>query len=448
MKKEIIIAGAGEAGTYLAKLLYDNKENITIIEPDELRLKYIDEHFDFMTIKGSSLSVENLKSARVEDCDLFIAMADTEEANILSAIIAKRLGAKKTIARISNSEYINLEAEIFENLGVDQLIYPEILASEEILDILEQSGTKQIIQFLDGKLIVPVLAIQEDSPWNGVTLSEIQTTEITDFTIIAIKRDGKSFIPQGKTVLKSQDLLFVMTSKDNLEYITERTGNPSFDIKNVMIMGASRVGYKTAMMMENKYNVKLFERETDKCHAITDLLKNTLIINGDGRDKQLLIEEGIEKTDAFIAVTGNSETNILACLHAKTLGVKKTIAEIENMDDLPLAQKIGVNSIINKKLIAAGHIHTHVLSKHLSSVQCLSDIEAEILEFTVPEKAKVTKHELHKLKFPKNSIIGGIFRDNKTLIIPKGNTQIQAGDKVFICAMPDTIAKASKFFKA
>lgn len=448
MKMKIIIAGAGEAGTYLAKLLYDNNENITIIDKDETRIKYIDEHFDFLTVKGSSLSIANLKAAGAEACDLFIAMTNTEEANILSAIIAKRLGAGKVIARVSNRELIDLGTELFEDLGVDELIYPEILASEEIIDILEQAGTKQFLQFSGGSLILPVLTVQEESKWHGLKLSEMKNDHHEpDFRIISVKRNGKSFIPSGKDSLEAKDLIFIIAKKNALKYLSEQTGNPSFPIRNVMIMGGSRIGYKTALMLEKDHNVKLFERDKEKCHELSEILKNTLIINGDGRDTALLSEEGIENTDAFIAVTGNSETNILACLHAKKFGVRKTIAEIENMDDLPLAQKMGVNSVINKKLIAAGHIHAHVLSKHLTSVQCLSDIEAEILEFVVPANSPVTKANLNTLNFPKDAIIGGLIRDNNLALIPKGNTRIKAGDKVLVCCMPDTINKASKFFK-
>ncbi len=449
MKMEIIIAGAGEAGTYLAKLLYDNKENITIIDTDESRIKYIDEHFDFMTIKGSALSIDNLKTAGVENCDLFIAMTNTEEANILSSIIAKRLGAAKVIARITNKEYIEMGTYLFEELGIDELIYPEILASEEVIDILQQSGTKQILHFSHGNFILPVLTVRKDSAWDGIELRKIKENDAeADFIIISVKRDGESFIPQGKSRLQPHDLVFIISQANSIKYLTEKTGNPSFNIKNVMIMGGSRIGYKTALSIEKNYHVKLFERDREKCAELAEILKNTLIINGDGRDTALLLEEGIEKTDAFIAVTGNSETNILACLHAKKFGVKKTIAEIENMDDLPLAQKMGVNSVINKKLIAAGHIHAHVLSKHLSSVQCLSDIKAEILEFDVPENSPITKHEIKKLNFPKNSIIGGIVRNDDTTIIPQGSTRIQEGDKVLVCCMPEAINKASKFFKA
>ncbi len=446
---EVIIAGAGEAGTYLAKLLYDNKENITIIDTNETRIKYINEHYDFLTVKGSALSIDNLKAAGVESCDLFIAMTNTEEANILSSIIAKRLGATKVIARITNKEYIDMGTDLFSQMGIDELIYPEILASQEIVDILQQSGTKQLLHFSEGKLKLPVLTVRKDSDWDGMEISQIrQDNPAYEFILISVKRNGDSFIPQGKDKLQAHDLIFVITKQQSLEYLSKKTGNPPFQVKNVMIMGGSRIGYKTAMMLEKKHHVKLFEQDNEKCHELSEFLKNTLIINGDGRDSALLIEEGIEKTDAFIAVTGNSETNILACLHAKKFGVKKTVAEIENMDDLPLAQKMGINSVINKKLIAAGHIHAHVLSKHLTSVQCLSDIESEILEFNVPQNAPVSKHELSKLNFPSNAIIGGIIRKDGTAVIPKGNTRVEAGDKVLVCSIPDTITKASKFFKA
>ena len=446
---KVIIAGAGEAGTYLAQLLYDNKDNITIIDHDETRIKYIDEHYDFLSLKASSLSIETLKSAGISACDLFIAMTNTEEGNLLSCIMAKKLGAKKVIARISNKEYVDdFGNELFKGLGIDSLVYPEILASEEIINILERAGTKQFVKFANGNLQLVELKIKKDSAFSGIKFSDLKKEEnANNFRSIAIKRQGKTFIPFGNNKMQADDLVFTICKKPTVDYLLKQSGNPSFTVKNVMIMGGSRIGYKTALALQKTHNVKLFERDKEKCHKLSEILNHTLIINGDGRDTALLIEEGIENTDAFIAVTGNSETNILACLHAKKYGVKKTIAEIENMDDLPLVQNMGVNSVINKKLIAAGHIYTHVLSQHLASVQCLSDIDAEVLEFIVPENAPISKANLSNLKFPDAAIIGGIMRENEESIIPQGSSRIKAGDKVIVCAMPEAITKAANFFK-
>jgi trk system potassium uptake protein TrkA len=446
---KVIIAGAGESGTYLAQLLYDNKDSITIIDFDDARIKYIDEHYDFLSLKGSTLSIETLKTAGISDCDLFIAMTDTEEGNILSCIMAKKLGAKKVIARVSNKEYTDkFGQKLFEGLGIDSLVYPEILASEEIVNILEQAGTKQFVKFANGSLQLVVLRIKEGSHFSGMKFNDLKKDKNADhFRSIAIKRQGKTLIPSGNNKMQPDDLVFTICKKPTIDYLLKQSGNPSFTVKNVMIMGGSRIGYKTALALQKTHNVKLFERDKEKCHELSEILNNTLIINGDGRDTPLLTEEGIENTDAFIAVTGNSETNILACLHAKKFGVKKTIAEIENMDDLPLVQNMGVNSVINKKLIAAGHIYTHVLSQHLASVQCLSDIDAEILEFIVPEDAPITMANLNDLNFPEDAIIGGIMRANEKSIIPKGSSRIRTGDKVIVCAMPDAITKATDFFK-
>ena len=444
----VVIAGAGEAGTYLGDLLYKNNDDITIIDIQDSRLSYLDDHHDFLTIKGSATSIGNLKKAGVDKCDLFISMTNTEESNILSTVLAKKLGAKKVIARVSNREYIDDSSKrFFESLGIDSLVYPEILASEEIISILNQAGASKSFEFAGGKLLLVSVKLNEDAPIIGNTLGEItQESSSFDFRAVAIERDGNTIIPKGSDKFITNDLIYVVCKKDALKQLMEQSGKKKLKLKNIIIMGGSRIGYKTALALEKNHNVKLFEIDGKKCEGLSEMLENTLIIKGDGRDSALLIEEGIEKTDAFIAVTGNSETNLLACLHAKKFGVYKTIAEIENMDDLPLAKKMGINSIINKKLIAASHIYAHVQSKNLSSVQCLSDTNAEVLEFVVTEGSKITQKVLSKMNFPKNAILGGVIR-GENVFIAKGDTKILAGDHVVLFSLPETINKVAKYFK-
>ncbi len=445
---KIIIAGAGSVGTYLAKMLYKAKKNIIVIDNDKTRLGYIDSHFDFLTVNGSATSMEVLNYADVKRADLFIAVTEIEEINITSAILAKKLGAKKTIARVANKEYFQLKnSQFFKELGIDELISPEILASKEISEILNQTGAAKSFDFANGKLSLFVIKLEKNAPIIGKTLEEVTSeTKNFDYRAVAITRHNKTIIPYGDDVFQENDLFYVMCNEKGVPELMKYSGKQKFVVKNIMIMGGSRIGIKTAIRCQDKCSVKLIELEKEKSIAIADELEKTLVISGDGRDDDLLIEEGIEKMDAFIAVTGNSETNILSCWHAKKLGVRKTIAEVENMDYLDIAEKMDIDTIINKKLIAASHIYTHTLSAKVSSVQCLIETEAEILEFIVAPKARITRKKLKNTKLPTKCIIGGVIRGD-SVFIAKGETKIEDGDRVVVFSLPEAIEKISKFFK-
>lgn len=445
---KIIIAGAGDVGNYLAKMLYRGQQNIIIIDIDKKKLEHIDSHFDYLTVEGSATSIEVLKNADIKRADLFIALTEIEEVNITSAILAKRLGAKKVIARVDKKEYLLEENKKYiTDLGIDQLIYPEILAAREISNILSQTGAVKTFKFANGKLSLFVIKLDKDAPVIGMSLVDVvrQNREF-DFRAVAILRAGKTIIPTGEDIFVANDMCYVICNENGVETLMKYSGKKEFHVKRMMIMGASRVGLKTALTCEKSASVKILEINEDKCYNLTEKLSNTLVINGDGRDHELLHEEGIENMDAFVAVTGSSETNILACWHAKKLGVPKTIAEIENMDYLDIAEKMGIDSVINKKLIAASHIYSHVMTAEVSSVYCLISSDAEILEYTVSHNARITRKTLKDIKFPPNSIIGGIVRKDET-IIAKGDTQILENDVVVVFALPESINKITKLFR-
>ncbi len=445
---KIVIAGAGESGTYLAKMLYKANKDIIIIDIDKDKLTYIDGHFDFLTIKGSATSIETLRKAQIDKTNLFIAITDKEETNIIAAILAKKLGARKVIAKVENREYLKAKNKCyFSDLGIDSLVYPEILASEEIVNLLNQTGATKTYEFANGKLSLFTIKLDSNAPILNKTLQEV-TRESSEFEYraVAITRDGKTIIPKGNDKFLKNDLVYVICSNRSVKKLMEYSGKKKFHVKNIMIMGGSRIGFKTALRCENKSYVKLIEQSREKCLKLAEILKDTLIIHGDGRDTELLIEEGIAGIDAFVAVTGSSETNILSCIHAKKLGVRKTIAEIENLDYLPLAQRMGIDTVINKKLIAASHIYAHVMTAQVSSVQCLIETDAEILEYFVPRNSKITRKKLKDLKFPTDATIGGIIR-GENIFIARGDTQIKAADKVVLFALPKAINKVNKFFK-
>lgn len=445
---KIVIAGAGAVGTHLAKMLSHQDHDIILLDSDEEKLKEIDSHLDLLTIVGSSSSLHDLKEASVKKADLFIAVTQSEETNITSTILAKKLGAIRTIARIDNQEYLIPEnKEYLKSLGVDELIYPERLASKEVINYLSRSGTRQMYEFSGGKLLLYGIKISSKSVIMDKTLAEVsQITGSADFRAVAIKRDDTTIIPRGHNRFSRGDLVFVVSKPESMEQVMLLAGKQKYDIKNVMILGGSRIGQKTAMELGKQMNLKLLEIDRDKSLKLADALPDTLVINGDGRDKELLKEEGIHKMDAFVAVTGNSETNILACLLAQKMGVKRTIAEVENIDYIDLADNIGVGTMINKKLLAASYIYRFTMDADVQHCKWLTVSDAEVVELVAKPGSKITRDKLKDIDFPEDANIGGIIRGEEG-IIATGETQIQTNDKVVVFTLPSAIKKVEKFFK-
>jgi len=444
----IVIAGAGAVGTHLAKMLSRQEHNILLLDSDEEKIENLESQLDIMSIVGSCTSIGALKDAEVGKCDLYIAVNPLEEQNINSAILAKKLGAKRTIARVNNSEYLeNENAEYLKSIGIDTLIYPERLAAEEIVASLKQIGSRQLHEFSDGRLQLIGIKLWDSALILNHTLAKMGEIYGADqFRVVAIKRENKTIIPRGNDTLKYGDLIFVVTTPSFIPNVFTLCGKEEFEIKNIVIVGASRIGIKTASLLEKNYNVKIIEKDREKCIQLADKLKSTLIINGDGRDLALLREEGIKNIDAFICVTKSSETNILSCLLAKKMGVKKSVAEVENIDYIDLAENIGIGTLINTKLIAASHIYGYTMNVDVKHLKFLTFSEAEVFELEAEEGSQITKHELKDMHFPDDATIGGVIRGDKT-IIAKGDVQIMPGDNVVIFALPNAVKKVIKYFQ-
>lgn len=443
----ILIAGAGEVGTHLAKMLCNASHDVILMDEDEDKLKQIDSHFDLMTIVGSMTSLEDLREANVRMCDLFIAVPPYQDMSILAAILAKKLGAKKTVARVNNHEYLLPEnKEFFKHSGIDELIYPEQLAASEIVVSLKQVGVRQMYEFSEGRLLLVGLKMRSSSPLNDKTLAEVAVMHRTrEYNTVAIYREGQTLIPHGNDRFIHNDLAYFVTTQSGLPQVLADAGKKQFDVRHVMILGGSRIGKKVAKEIETLYNVKLIEIDKEKSSKLADFLEHTLVISGDGRNLDLLKDEGIQKMDAFIAVTANSEVNILACQLAKKMGVKKTVAEVENMDYIALADNIGIGTVVNKKLIAASHIYRYTLRANVSNVKCLTATEGEVLELIAQPGSKMTKNSLRDISLPREVNIGGIIRGEQ-VIIPTGDTLILPDDRVVVFALQAAVGKIEKMF--
>jgi len=447
---KIIIAGAGEVGFHLAKLLSYESQDITLLDPDKESLSYADTHLDIRTIKGDATSITILQDARVEAVDLVIAVTSSETTNITVCVLAKQLGATRTIARISNTEFIeHKELAGFSKFGIDELISPESLAAAEIELLLSQSGFSDSYEFEDGALTMVGTTLSKSAPFIGKTVKEAaKIFPELHFMPIAIQRFGTQYtlIPRGDTAFKEGDQVYFMTIAGGVEEIYKLTGKVKQEIKNEMILGGSQIGYKTTRdLCHSKFNVKLIEKNKEKAVDLADLLPKALVINGDGRNVELLEEENIQGMGAFISVTGDSETNIMSCLVAKSKGVKKTIALVENMDYFQLSQSIGIDTLINKKLLAANNIFRYIRKGEVVAMTKLNNMNAELLEFIVRSSSAAEGKFIRDLDFPRSATIAGIVRDGKG-VIALGDFKIIEGDRVVVCCLPRSIKKVEKMF--
>ncbi|MEO2070249.1 MAG: Trk system potassium transporter TrkA [Zunongwangia sp.] len=447
---KIIIAGAGEVGFHLAKLLSFESQDITLIDPNRDRLQYADTHLDIRTIKGDASSIAILKEAQVKYTDMLISVTSSEATNITVCVLAKQLGAMRTIARISNTEFLEKKEEIgFTQFGIDELISPEALAAREIGLLLNQSAFNDSYEFEDGALTMIGLSLSRTARFVGKTVKEAaRIFPQLNFVPIAIQRFGTQYtlIPRGDTQFKEGDQVYFITLKSGVEELYKLTGKTKQEIKSVMILGGSKIGRKTARdLCRNNFNVKLLETNKDKAYDLADELPNTLIIHGDGRNVELLEEENIHDMDAFIAVTGNSETNIMSCLVAKSKSVKKTISLVENMDYFQLSHSIGIDTLINKKLLAANNIFRYIRKGEVVAMTKLNNMNAELLEFIVKPGSQVADKKIKNLDFPRSAIIGGIIRHGEG-IIALGEFLIKPGDRIVVCCLPRSIKKVEKLF--
>lgn len=444
----IIIAGAGDVGFHLAKLLAYEEHDIILVDMDVDKLNQAASSIDVGIIKGNSTSYSVLEEADVRNSDMLIAVTSSEETNLTTTIIGKHLGAKKTIARIQNLEYLlNKEKLDLKDLGIDEIISPESLAAKEIKRLLKEVALTDTFDFDEGKLSLVGVNIDENSVLKNKTL--IETAHLNpyqNFITVAILRQNETIIPHGDNRFEEGDHAYFIAQPDGIDQILQLSQKKRQEIKNIMILGGSKVGFHAAKRLSRKYNIKLIEADKEKCFELADELRNVMVINGDGRDVELLEEEGIEQMDAFIAVTGNSETNIISCLVAKNHMVKKTVALVENIDYIHLSQNIGVDTMINKKLIAANFIFRYIRQGEVISLTSIHGVDAEILEFIVKAGSKITEKEIRDLKFPKGAIIGGVVR-NGVGYTTMGDFQFRPKDRAVVLCRPDCIHSVEEFFK-
>ncbi len=445
---KIVIAGAGDIGFHLASLLSHENQDIILIDKNQEVLHYVQSHLDVITIKGDSSSVEVLNQAEISRADLVLAVTTSEQNNLITAILAKKMGAKRTIARVNNLEYLTSEQrKNFTDLGVDNLISPVQLAAREIERLIKQCSFTDVFDFERGKLSLFGITVEDSSPIVNMSIEEISNTYSNAiFNMIAILRGNRTIIPRGRIVLKRHDHIYFLVENRDIQNIIQIVGKREIKVKNIMILGGGAVGFRAAQLLEKDYNVTIVEKQKSTCKFLVEQLNNALVVMGDPGNIQLLKEEGLANMDAFIAVTPNSETNIITSLMAEESGVYKTIAMVDNSNYTHISRNIGVDTIINKKLIAANNIFRHVRKGKIEALTSLQGVDAEVIEFVVHKRNRLTKHPIKSLYFPEKALIGGVIRDNETFI-PDGNFQLQVNDKVIVFALPQAIGKLEQLFR-
>ena len=443
----IIIAGDGEVGVHLAKSLTELDHNITVVDPHSELLKRLESENDLLTITGDATSPQVLRDANVGDCDLFLSVLHDESVNLVSCILAKKLKAKKTVARITNAELLAPKhRDMFRELGVDEMVCPERIAAKEITNLLNNTVATEFFDFSGGLLTMYVIRLEAGSPVVGHDVRGLtQMHPELQVRVVALLRNGFTHIPHSDTVLQSGDLAYIIGRANQLENINAAVGKHGVTIKNTMIAGGGRIGRYAALTLQDRMRITLIEADRQRAEELSALLDGPLIIHGDATDIELLKEEGLERADAFIGVTDSSETNVLTCLHAKRLGVKRTIALVENTGFIDISQDIGIDTIINKKLITASYIARFIVKGDAVSSKWLSGTKAEVIELMVGKWSPATRRRLGDLDIPVGATVGGVIRGRET-ILPSRALQLQQGDKVVVFTLPKAMAAMAKLF--
>jgi len=444
---KIVIVGAGEVGGHLARMLSGSGHDITVADGDAKGLEAISEVSDVVTIEGDPATFATLKRASVRKADLVIAVHQQENINILSAMLAKQLGAKKAIARIDNNEYLQPgNREVFLGMGIDYLFYPERTAAEEVINLLGHTATTEYVDFADGRMSLVVFRPGPKSPLVGRSMIEIAPDPTAiNYRIVAIARGEETIIPHRDDRVMVGDTVYVVASAEFVPQVQNMSGQRSFDVRSMMVLGGSRIGVQIASALQEHIDIKLVEYNPEEAYRLAEVLDKTLIINADGRNSDAMMEEGINKMDAFVAVTNRSETNILTAMLAKKLGVKKVIAEVENLNYIALAESIGIDTVINKKLLTASNIYRFTMNHDVQTIKCLTGTSAEVLEFIVKPGSPATRSAIRGLDFPDEATIGGIVRGGRVMMAV-GDTAIAAYDRVVVFAKPEAKPLVGRFF--
>ena len=440
----IVIAGAGQVGTHLAKMLSNEEQDIIVMDVDNKKLEPL-ENYNLLTYQGSAISFSDLNAIKTGVCDLFIAVTKSEARNILSCSMAKRLGARKTVARIDNDEFFNANwREHFTMLGIDHLIYPEMLAAKEIASALKRTWARNWFELFDGELIVVGVKIRSNARIVNHMLKDV--SNISHFLhVSAIKRNREIIIPRGDDRVLENDIAYIATTRDHIDEVREVCGKVQSDVNNVLIVGGNDIAEQLIKRLGKTIDIKIIESDVQRCDDLAQRYPNCKIVQGDFRDTELNEEESVSYYDSFIALGENSAVNMMECMIAKTNGVPKTIAQVEDIQFIYEAEALNIGTIVNKKLLASSRIYQILIDADEDNARCLALADAEVAEIIVEEGDRVTRADVKDLKLSRDFTIAGLVRDGQGQLVT-GDTRIQAGDHVVVFCLQGAIHKLDKYF--
>ncbi|HQD89632.1 MAG TPA: Trk system potassium transporter TrkA [Syntrophomonadaceae bacterium] len=441
-----IIIGAGKVGFSIAQLLSDENHDVVVIEQDEERAQLVDQVLDVQVINGSGASWKVLESAGVRHANMVVAVTEIDELNMIACLLAKQYGVKTTVARVRNTEYVETPQFSPESLlGIDMIINPERVTALEIAKIVANPEALNVEYYSQGQVQMVELLVEEKSPLAGV---RINTLDSSKYVIVAITRKNRTIVPSGSDSIYAGDHIYVVANTHDMPEVLRSIGIKRHRVENVIILGGGRTGCYIAQILEKKrlpLNIKIIEKDPKRAREVSHLVKNTLVINGDGSDLELLESENVGQADIYIAVSNDDKLNLLSSLIARNLGVPKTIAKVKRSDIMPLMQQVGVDVVFSPRLLTAGAILKYIRRGDIISVTVLGEEHAEMIELVVQPKSIAADKELSKIRFPRGSVLGAIVRED-AVIIPTGKSIIRAGDKLMVFTLPTSIHKVEKLF--
>ena len=446
---KVIIVGADAIGAHLAELFSKIKQNIVIIDEDEAKLERISSHCDLLTIKSSSNTpIQSFRDAGVKNADLFISVTRDENLNLSLCVLAKSMGAKQTVARVENDEFTDtFIIEAFKRAGVTSIIYPDDLAARDIIAGLDVSWVSQCWDVHGGALTMLGLKVDDVCEVLNRPLKDVCGPD-TPYHVLAIKRGGTTIIPTGNDMLLDKDYVYFMTTRDYIPAIKKIAGKGDHaDVKNVIIVGGGKTAARVVNRLPRGMKAKIFETSAARCEELNAIIDTSrvMVINADGRSVANLLEENIKRAQAFVALTGNAEANILACMTAQELGVGKTIAMIENMDYMNIAGNADIGTVINKQALTASYIYQLLLNGDVRNIRNLLVVNADVAEFHAHEGSRITSKRVRELALPSTVELGGLVRNGRGMLV-NGNTQIQPGDNVVVFCQDTDISQIEKYF--
>ncbi|MEM1270717.1 MAG: Trk system potassium transporter TrkA [Bacteroidota bacterium] len=445
----ILVLGAGEVGREVARLLSSEDHDVTVVDQEAEALTFISSRLDVLTVQGNGTSVDVLREAGIEETDMMIAVTSVDEVNIIACMMAARMGVETTIARIRSGDFTGRGSVLkATDLGISLVIHPEESTANDIVRLLRRASATDVLQLADGRMLLMGLRVMPESSIVGRRLSELDEV-MPDFAfrIAGISRGIRTILPRGNERVVQNDQIFLLAASEDCSRIVREMGHREAQIRDVMIFGGSSVGANAAhqLSQNRKMRVKLIEPDRERAEHLAEQLPDVLVIHGAASDLDIAVAEGIAEMDAFVAIRDDEASNLVSCLMAKHLGVHKTVALLSNAAYVPISQRIGIDAAVNMKLSVSKEILRFLRGNHVLSVATVHGLNAEVLELRAEAGSKVTKSPLRKLSIPHGVLLGARVSDHE-IEIATGETQVEAGDRVIVFALPKRVKEIEKMF--